>query len=180
MSVKDRVSWKTEWEIHRFRDPSGQIAELLKAGASLESVIAEYPKLFHGKETFEDNVALNEGLQELIDHICGIGTPVKWDNTNARLGVGDSNAAENPTQTGLQAATNKTYKAMDANYPQKSGQTAEWRSTFGTGDANYAWEEYTVVNAADDAGKNLNRKTASKGTKASGETWTLSLKITFS
>jgi hypothetical protein len=94
--------------------------------------------------------------------------------------VGDSNAAESATQTGLQAATNKTYKAMDATYPQRSNQTAEWRATFGSAEANYAWEEYTVVNAASDTGKNLNRKISSKGTKASGETWTLSLQITFS
>jgi hypothetical protein len=69
---------------------------------------------------------------------------------------------------------------MDTNYPARTGQTAEWRATFGSGDANYAWEEYTVVNASSDSGKNLNRKTASKGTKSSGETWTLSLQITFS
>ena len=123
---------------------------------------------------------MNEGLQELIDVICGLGTPTKWDNANARLGVGDSNAAESATQTGLQAATNKTYKAMDATYPQRSNQTAEWRATFGSSEANYAWEEYTVVNASSDTGKNLNRKISSKGTKASGETWTLSLQITFS
>jgi hypothetical protein len=80
----------------------------------------------------------------------------------------------------LQAASNKTFKAMDATYPQRSGQTAEWRATFGSSEANYAWEEYTVVNASDDSGVNLNRKIASKGTKSSGETWVLSLQITFS
>jgi uncharacterized cupin superfamily protein len=94
--------------------------------------------------------------------------------------VGDSNAQETASQTGLQASTNKTFKAMDTSYPQRSNQTAEWRATFGASDANYAWEEYTVVNAADDSGKNLNRKTSSKGTKAQGESWTLSLQITFS
>jgi hypothetical protein len=69
---------------------------------------------------------------------------------------------------------------MDATYPQRTNQMCDWLATFGSADANYAWEEYTVVNAADDTGKNLNRKIASKGTKTSGETWTLSLQITFS
>jgi hypothetical protein len=131
-------------------------------------------------EKFDANLALNEGLQELIDLICGLGTPTKWDSGNARLGVGDSNTAAADSQTGLQAETNKTYKAMDASYPQRSSQTVEWRATFGSSEANYAWEEYTVVNAATDAGKNLNRKVACKGTKVSGETWMLSLQITFS
>jgi hypothetical protein len=74
----------------------------------------------------------------------------------------------------------KTFKGMDAGYPQRSNQTLEWRATFGSAEGNHAWEEYTVVNAADDTGQNLNRKVESKGTKASGESWVLSLKITCS
>jgi hypothetical protein len=176
----DRVSWKAKWRIDKFKDPTNEIAKALQTGTSTDEAISLYSKAFICTEEFEANIALNEGLQELIDIICGLGTPTKWDNSNARLGVGDSNTAESATQTGLQAATNKTFKAMDPGYPQRSNQTAEWRATFGSADANYAWEEYTVVNAADDTGDNLNRKTASKGTKSSGETWTLSLQITFS
>ena len=176
----DKIGWKAKWRIDKFKDPEGEIAMVLQSGMSMAEAISLYGKAFICTEEFEANIALNEGLQELIDIICGIGTPTKWDNTNARLGVGDSNAAESATQTGLQAATNKTYKAMDATYPQRSNQTAEWRATFGSAEANYAWEEYTVVNASSDTGKNLNRKISSKGTKASGETWTLSLQITFS
>jgi len=176
----DRVSWKAKWRIDKFKDPTNEIAKALQTGTSTDEAISLYSKAFICTEEFEANIALNEGLQELIDIICGLGTPTKWDNSNARLGVGDSNTAESATQTGLQAATNKTFKAMDTGYPQRSNQTAEWRATFGSADANYAWEEYTVVNAADDTGDNLNRKTASKGTKSSGETWTLSLQITFS
>jgi hypothetical protein len=176
----DRVSWKAKWRIDKFKDPKNEIAKALQTGTPTDQAVSLYSKEFICTEEFEANIALNEGLQELIDIICGLGTPTKWDNSNARLGVGDSNTAESATQTGLQAATNKTFKAMDTGYPQRSNQTAEWRATFGSADANYAWEEYTVVNAADDAGKNLNRKIASKGTKSSGETWTLSLQITFS
>lgn len=176
----DKVSWKAKWRIDKFKDPKGEIASALQVGMPVAKAISLYAKAFICTEEFEANIALNEGLQELIDVICGLGTPTKWDNTNARLGVGDSNAAENATHTGLQAATNKTYKAMDTSYPARTNQTAEWRATFASGDANYAWEEYTVVNAATDTGKNLNRKISSKGTKASGESWVLFLQITFS
>ncbi len=178
--TSDKVSWRAHWRLIKFKDPTQQIAQALQAGMPTPQAIGKYGEAFAGNEEFESNIALNEGLQELIDIICGLGTPTKWDNTNARLGVGDSNTAESASQTGLQAATNKTFKAMDTGYPQRSNQTAEWRATFGSGDANYAWEEYTVVNASDDAGKNLNRKVSSKGTKASGETWTLSVQVTFS
>jgi hypothetical protein len=67
---------------------------------------------------------------------------------------------------------------MDPTYPQVSAQTAYWQATFGTSDANYDWEEFTVVNAATDAGKNLNRKCDSQGAKTDTETWTLQLQVT--
>lgn len=175
----DKINWRAKWRIHRFRDPNGEIESMLRSGISLEVVVKSFPELFLDTEEFEQNVALNEGLQELIDIICGLGTPTKWDNTNARLGVGNGTDAESASQTGLQGAS-KAFKGMDGSYPQRSSETAEWRATFGGTEANFAWEEYTVVNAVDDSGKNLNRKTASKGTKSSGETWTLSLQITFS
>jgi hypothetical protein len=179
MEVKARIGFKTEWRIDKFKDTNNLIAKALSKGLSFEEAVALAGENFLGSEAFEGNLGLNEGLAELIDIICGLGTPTKWDNTNARLGVGNSNTAADPSQTSLQGAT-KTFKAMDTGYPQRSGQTAEWRATFGSAEGNYAWEEFTVVNAADDSGKNLNRKVESKGTKSSGETWTLSLKITFS
>ncbi len=178
--TNERIAWKAKWRIDKFQDSTSEVAKALQAGLPTETAVNLYGDVFVGTEKFDCNIALNEGLQELIDIICGLGTPTKWDASNARLGVGDSSTTETATQTGLQASTNKTFKAMDSGYPQRTNQTVEWRSTFGSDEANYAWEEYTVVNAASDAGKNLNRKTASKGTKASGETWTLNLQITFS
>ena len=109
----DKISWKAKWRIDKFKDPKGEIANALQAGMSTANAMRLYAEAFICTEEFEANIALNEGLQELIDIVCGLGTPTKWDNSNARLGVGDSNTAENATQTGLQAATNKTYKAMD-------------------------------------------------------------------
>lgn len=179
MEIKEKVGFKTEWRIDRFKDPSGSTAKALESGMRLEEAIAGAGENFVGSEIFGGNVGLNEGLQELIDIICGLGTPAKWDNGNARLGVGDGTGAADPSQTGL-LGTNKTFKAMDSGYPQRSAQTAEWRATFGSAEGNHGWEEFTVVNAVDDAGKNLNRKVESKGTKQAGETWTLSLKISFS
>ncbi len=179
VSEKENVRWKALWTIYKWdQDSTEEIAQFLQNGGTVEQAISVFevaPKI----EKIENNIGLNEGLQELIDIACGIGSPTKWDNDNSRLGVGNGNTAESATQTGLQGGS-KTFKAMDSGYPQRSNQTAEWRATFGSSDANYAWEEYTVVNAADDNGKNLNRKVSSKGTKSSGETWTLSLQITFS
>ena len=178
--AKEKIGWKAHWRIDKFRDPEDEIARALQAGLSMEKAMSLYAQAFIATEKFESNIGLNEGLQALIGLIAGIGAETAWNNANARLGVGDSNAAENATHTGLQAVTNKLWKAMDATYPQRTNQMCDWRATFGSADANYAWEEYTVVNAADDTGKNLNRKIAAKGTKVAGESWVLSLQITFS
>ncbi len=178
---REKIGWKAHWRIDKFHDPTETIAERSRRGTSMTELLKQHSAEHFGTEEIDNNCALNEGLQGIIKLVCGLTSPpTAWDASNARLGVGDSNTAANATQMGLQASTNKTFKAMDSTYPQRTNQTAEWRATFGTSDANYAWEEYTVVNAADDSGVNLNRVCSSKGTKASGETWTLSLQITFS
>jgi hypothetical protein len=179
----DRVSWKACWEIFKFRDPTGEIAKAISSGViSAGDAVKEFAKNFIAFEEIDHNLALNEGLQLLIGLIAGTSgdTGNAWDNGHAYLGVGDSNTAPAASQTGLQASTNKTYKAMDTSYPTRSNQTCTWQATFGSSDANYSWQEYTVVNASTDTGKNLNRCIADKGTKASGETWVLQLSITFS
>jgi hypothetical protein len=60
-------------------------------------------------------------------------------------------------------------------------------AVFGTADGNFAWEEWglDVGTATVTAGTTvnavlLNRKVASNGTKASGQTWTATATITFS
>lgn len=131
-------------------------------------------------DEWEGNTGLNEGLNELTSLIAG-STGTKWDSGNAYIGVGDSNTAPAAAQTGLQAATNKIYKGMMATYPTSgSSQQIVWKSQYTTSEANWAWEEYTVSNSNSDAGKNLIRGTASKGTKVAGETWTMTITVTFS
>lgn len=137
------------------------------------------------------NMLLNEGIQRLQDMTMiatvltnqTAGNP--WSNANAFLGVGASVTAEAATQTDLQ--TTPFYKAMNATYPSRSGQTVSFQSDFTTTEANIVWNEWSVsagATSASGAGftvgtTNLNRKVASLGTKASG-TWTLTSQITFS
>lgn len=128
---------------------------------------------------FDGNVLLQAGITEALKLIGGISA-VAFSNANAYLGVGDSSTAASAAQTGLQASTNKLYKAMEAGYPLVNNQTIGWRSVFGSAEANFAWQEYSVSNTNSDAGVNLNRKVSSQGTKSAGQVWTLDLSITFS
>ncbi|MBU2556125.1 MAG: hypothetical protein KKF98_16870, partial [Bacteroidetes bacterium] len=56
----------------------------------------------------EGNLGLNEGIQELWDLACGLGTPTAFNNANAQAGVGDNTTAAAATQTSLQAVAIKT------------------------------------------------------------------------
>jgi hypothetical protein len=158
----EKMSHETKW--------------LIKKYASDEDFEADNP---YEVSEIEGNVLLNEGINEFITLGCGAGGTA-YDNGNAYIGVGDSAAAESPAQTGLQG-TNKTYIAMDGAYPTSGvSQQMVFKSTFGSSDANYAWNEFTVSNTSGEGGKNLNRKVSAQGTKASGQTWTVTLTITLS
>jgi len=138
----------------------------------------EFHKLFQPYEILkgEDNCLLNTGIDEMWDLIIGVSSNY-YNNANTQIGVGDSSTAANSTQTDLQAATNKTYKGMEAGYPTSTAQKATFKSSFGSSEANYTWNEWVVKQST--SGKCLNRKVESLGTKSSG-TWTLEVTITLS
>ena len=118
----------------------------------------------------------NAGRDLIAADIIGEAV-TEFDNANAQLGVGDSTTVFAATQTDLQAATNKLRKAMEANYPERTANVLTFRSLFATGDANFAWEEWGVFNAAA-AGTMLSRKVEALGTKTSAQSWQLTATIT--
>lgn len=154
-AISDSYHFKTLWIIERFDEQGRDLGR----------------SLIHG------NLALNEGLNTINTLICG-GSATAYTNANAQIGVGDSNAAEDATQTDLQAAINKTWLGMDSGYPiYGSSQKIIFKTTFGPSDANYDWEEFSIRNGAG-ADKNLNRKISSEGTKTSGKTWIVTSTLT--
>ena len=108
--------------------------------------------------------------------IINSGSPVFYDNAHAYLGVGDSSTAFDPSQTDLQASTNKVRKAMETSYPTIATNVLTFKSSFGASDANFAWNEWAVFNAST-SGIMLNRDVESMGTK-SGGTWVLEAQVT--
>lgn len=172
--IVEDIQRHTSWAINRYESKKH-----LKERVTYEP--EEAIELFGRPQntTFHGNILLNEGVT-LLWQLCATTGGTKWDNSNARLGVGDSSTAESSTQTGLQATTNKAFKSMDSGYPTISTKTCSWKSTFDGSDANFVWNEFTLVNAADDSGTNLNRKVSAQGTKQSGQTWELTLQISLS
>ncbi len=114
------------------------------------------------------------GRNHLVGAIVGTGTA--FNNANARLGVGNSATAFSAAQTDLVGAS-KTRKAMDASYPTVATNVITAVSTFGTAEANHAWDEVGFFNAAT-GGTMLSRVVAALGTKTSASTWVLTYSLT--
>ena len=133
-------------------------------------------------ETTEDdgNLLVIGGVSLLFQLAIGnraAGALEYLNNANARILVGTSSTAEADTNTSLTASVGK---AMDATYPLHTdstgtagSKTITFRSTFASADANQAWNEWGIDNGT----RLLNRKVAANGTKASGQTWQITVTV---
>ena len=161
--MNDGITHKTEFLLEKYQVSNG----------------LKYP-VPYAVERFEKNLGLNEGLNVIASLICG-GAETAYDSVNAYIGVGDSTTTAAASQTGLQASTNKAYAGMEAGYPTfGSNQQVVWKASFSDGEAQFAWNEFTVENANLGSGAPLLRKVESKGTKTAGEIWELTVTVTFS
>ena len=165
-ALSDKVRFPTLWEIWRYKNHDDFMAS--REDGNPFNFLMDYTD-------FGGNLLLNEGAEVIWNALTGLSAITEFNNTNARIGVGDSSTAEADTQTGLQGST--SFKAMDTSFPALSGtgnDTCEWQSVFGSGDGNQAWNEFTVD---DGTSVNLNRKVSAQGTKSSGQTWTIKVSI---
>lgn len=112
-----------------------------------------------------------------------------WDETHVALAVGDSSTGDAIGDTDMVAATNKYYRVMDSSFPTQANGVLTFRATYGSGIAEFAWNEYGVIipdtSTVYTSGTTkqasyvlFNRKApASLGTKSSG-TWVFTVTIT--
>lgn len=114
----------------------------------------------------------------ICDALIGGSDYTKFGNANAYIGVGNGTTAFAATQTDLQGASQKR-NAMDATYPQRAANALTFRATFGTADANFAWEEWGLFNNGTlAAGQMLNRSVGALGTKVNTATWQMTVTLT--
>ena len=119
----------------------------------------------------------NAGRNFIAAAIINDSSPTFFTNANAYLGVGDSSTAFSAAHTDLQAVSNKDRNAMESTYPTLATNVITFRSLWGTGEANFAWNEWGVFNASS-SGTMLSRKVESLGTKTSAQSWQLTVTIT--
>lgn len=131
-------------------------------------------------ETHEGNLLLNAGITRLGSLLVGAGGTA-FNTANSRIGVGNSTTAAAAGQTDLQGASKFFKLCSSASW---SAQTGTWVATFGSSDANFAWEEWGIDNGTADSSTVtaplLNRKVAAMGTKGSGSTWQMTVTLVVS
>lgn len=106
--------------------------------------------------------------------------------TGAHIGVGNSTTAYANTQTNLQATAGGAARAaMMGGFPTNpQGGRLVYKASFGTGVANFAWQEWGVFSAVGSGdpptgGTMLNRRVESLGTKTSAQTWEITATLDF-
>ena len=188
-TVTDGIKWRATATVEKFDveavDEARAATGLVKPSAADFAALGIAPK-----EVIEGgpNLITTNGLNRVMNLLIGSGQAAT--NTATRIGVGNSTTAASAGQTDLQASSgssNRYFMTMDATYPSVSGAVATFKATFGTADANFAWEEWcvdigtptvsagTTVNAL-----MLNRKVQSFGTKTSSASWVLTVTATLS
>lgn len=126
------------------------------------------------------NLLLNSGINELWELVTfdASTSAVRWNTTNAQIGVGTSTTAAVATQTTLQAAG--VYVAMVSGFPTFGTlQLADWKGSFAAGIAAQSWQEWSCRNNATRL-KLLNRKVEDLGVKSATAVWTLEITVTLS
>ena len=119
----------------------------------------------------------NAGAVAMAAWAIGDGSVTNLASGNAYLGVGDSTTAFSAAHTDLQAATNKLRKLCSS--VSRVNGVLTFVTTYTTSEANFAWQEVAVFNAAS-TGTMVGRKVQDLGTKTSASSWQLTYSSTVS
>lgn len=205
LDTREEVRWRpvahvdkwdqdqTEWVAERMQRRLSERAAHLLLGRDLRSPqAAQFVKL--GVKPYEEaesigNLLTTAGLTRLMSLLVAGGGQA-LTNTSTRLGVGDGSGTAAVGDTDLSAsagATHRQFYVMDATFPSVAAGVLTAKSTFATGDANFAWNEWgldvgapTVANGTTVAALLFNHKTsAALGTKTTGS-WSLTVTVTIS
>lgn len=197
MTVDSSIKWTTDARILKFdQDTVDEITKALghePSGDELTWLQQHEGLVPDDLVTAHGNLLTTVGLNRITNLIIGGGSAA-LTNAQAIVGVGSSTTAAAVGDTvlgGNGSSTTAWYQSADASYPTQSNGTITIYSTFATGNANFAWNEFCVAIATGTitAGGTLasvgtspvmlNHKVTSLGTKASGS-WQAQLQITLS
>ena len=174
--VTETIGWKCRTTLRKF---DGDYAAYLERYGAVDGPARFYVEHQpYAERVIEGNLLLREGVLAIWNLVTG-AVETAFTNATSYIGVGNSSSLpSDDTVTDLQGAS-KFYKGMEATYPivgALADKKCTWRSVFADGEANFAWEEWTVASGNSGAADNLNRKVESLGTKAGGS-WQLTVEV---
>lgn len=188
--MSEPILWRVAAHVDKYDEDQaayarGVTGRLVLSGDEMASIVGAPSDIADSN----GNLLLTAGLNRLTSLlIAGGGQAIT--NTSARLGVGNSSTAAAVSQTDLQASAgsgNRWFQIMDPTYPAQADGVVTLKSSFGTADGNFAWNEWgvdvgapTVSSGNAVAALLFNRKVESFGTKVSGAIWALTATITLS
>jgi len=117
------------------------------------------------------------GVVAMANLFAGTGSVNPFNATFARIGVGDGTTAYASTQTDL-VGTNKFRKIVDS-APVVTANSVDYTSTFASTEANFAWGEMGLFNAASGAYMATRRTVTTFATKTTADTWVITLTVVF-
>jgi hypothetical protein len=166
--------------------PGTELSPLLFASYGIEP--------YDVTEDHDCNMVVQAGWVALLGGVAGTTMSPKFDATHARIGAGTSSTAASYTQTTLvgdtgAGSTTSYFKLVNGAPVIATGSTPPtltFVSVFGGTVANFAWNEFGTdagtadsVSNATSGGTFFNRGVSNQGTKASGQTWTVTETIQF-
>lgn len=190
MTVAEGLRWQVHAHVDKFdQDQTDWVTD--RAGLSRPQA-ADFAQLrIEPVETAEEdgNLLTTAGLNRLTSLLIGAGGQA-LTATALRLGVGDGAGTAAVGDTDLSASAGSTHRqfyVMDSTYPTQSNGVVTAKSTFGSSDANFVWNEWgldvgtpTVSNGTTVNALLFNHKTsAALGTKTTGS-WALTVTCTIS
>lgn len=162
MGISEHTQWRVQWKVEKWLDSAKHIL-----GFAPDEVCVD-----------TQNIILDSGANEMLNLIAGTGGTA-YSAANTYIYVGSDSSMENAAQVGILATSpNRAAAKVDSGFPQVNGRQVEYRATFTENEANFAWNEVSIVNGPTTATNAvaMNRKVVSMGTKVTG-TWAVSITI---
>lgn len=188
MSTDERPTWIAHGVVEKFHARDIERAGLVNP--THDEMLKYGLKPYERVET-PKNVLCTAGITRMLNLLIGAGGQA-YTNSYTRIGVGNtgnSAGTETAADTDM-AGASKYYQTADSTFPSVATNVLTVKSTFPTGQGNFAWNEWGIDQGG--AGSNtsnstvvaplLNHKIVSGGlgTKTSSSSWAFTVTITLS
>lgn len=191
--MADRSFGTTIWTVQRWNEEQTREAKVRLREQGIIAYRSLTPAVFrrvdiepYSVSEVVGNLITNAGWTRLMNLLTNQSATQALDATHCRIGVGNSNTAEAYTDTDLGAAAGSANRwfQLVSGAGTLGTRTLAFSATFGTGDGNFAWNEFGLdfgtANGNTVTAPLFNHKAGiAQGTKASGQTWTATATLTF-